>query len=512
MSHHSSSPAPAPPPLTTQQIDDLINSGKDPANTPGANWAILEGLTNSEITAEDISSQLQSITGATQSPASVAIEDFGGVTFKAMYDDFHNASGTLDNGNGATWHQIATSIYDASTTFQQALAAQEAQKGWVGKTHAAAKANMFQSLPAVATMAAGANALGLLIDAFANTIFQTRWYMESNGQPYADSLARWPNETDLINQTYNSFAQQVMKTVYAPNIASIASNNPGFPSPLKSTPQPPSNSNVPPPPTFNVPPPPAFNVPPPPGGLNGAPPPGGLNGAAPPPPLGGLAGSPLGGLAGSPSSGTSGLSSALGQGANGLAQPLQQALGAAQQGQGGAPAVGAPAGGAPALAPNGMNALAKPGAGPGGHGGGGGGAGIGSMGRDTLSPLGAPVGAPVGAASKGTELPGSGLSRPGVPAGAGGSSGGAPPPGGGGGQRGSTGKEHKANKALRRTKNGELVIGEVDAVVPVIGDDGPDEAEPAQRAPAPPAPQVPRPPVASSSRRPVAEQQTEVGR
>jgi len=67
------------------------------------------------------------------------------------------------------------------------------------------------------------------------------------------------------------------------------------------------------------------------------------------------------------------------------------------------------------------------------------------------------------------------MKRPGAPAGGGSGSG---SPGGGGagaGQRGQNEKEHKANKALRTKANGELVIGDVDAVVPVIGDDQPDQ-------------------------------------
>ncbi|OBA57206.1 hypothetical protein A5647_24320 [Mycobacterium sp. 1100029.7] len=84
--------------------------------------------------------------------------------------------------------------------------------------------------------------------------------------------------------------------------------------------------------------------------------------------------------------------------------------------------------------------------------------------------------------------------------------------GGGGGQRGPGAKEHKANKALRRKKNGELVLGEVDAVVPVIGDDGPQEVEPVQRPPSAPLPQMPRPPAPSNPRRTGSEQRTEVGR
>jgi hypothetical protein len=657
VSHHNKS-------LTPEQIDDLINSGKDPVNTPGANFGILESLTNSDVQKFDISNELQSITGTTQNPASVAVEDFSGVTFANMLNYFESASGTLDNGNGGAWQQIANSIIDASDTFQESLAAQEAQKDWVGKTHDAAIANITQSLPDLATTAGGANALGLLINAFARTIFQTQWYFISNDPAYSNSLTRWPNETDLINQAYNSYAQDVMNTVYAPNITSIASNNPGFGSSSQNNPSPPPadpNPNPPPPPpdpnptNLNPPPPPAdpnptnLNPPPPPADFNTpasllgsnsgintngspfTPPPnslanlpntagitnpltgsgslgagssdfalpntagitnpltgsgslgagssdfalpntagitnpltgsGGLGagssdfalpntagitnplgstanslGGSGNPlsssgnplggvgnslsssgnPLGGVGnslsssgnplggvGNPLGGAPGSPAtgSGASGLTSALGQAADGLEQPLQQALGAAQNHPG-----GAPGGGGPDLGPKGLDALANSGAGP-GHAGGGGGAGIGSQGHATLSP----PGAPVAAVGKGTDVPGSALARPGAPVGAGGSPGGAPPGGGGGGQRGSTSKEHKASKALRRKKNGELVIGEADAVVPVIGDDGQEEAEPPQHAPAPPAPQVPRPAAVGNPRRAAFEQRAEFGR
>jgi hypothetical protein len=679
VSHHNKS-------LTPEQIDDLINSGKDPVNTPGANFGILESLTNSDVQKFDISSEVQSITGTTQNPASVAVEDFSGVSFENMLNDFQPASGTLDNGNGGAWQQIAASIIDASDTFQESLAAQEAQKDWVGKTHDAAIANITQSLPDLATTAEGANALGLLINAFARTIFQTQWYFLSNAQAYGSSLSLWPNETDLINQAYNSYAQDVMNTVYAPNITSIASNNPGFGSSSQNNPSPPPadpNPNPPPPPAdpnptnLNPPPPladPNPNPPPPPAdpnptNLNPPPPPANFNTPAsllgsnsgintngspftPPPnslanlpnsggvtnpltgsanplggsgslgagssdfalpntagitnpltgsgslgagssdfalpntagitnplggsgslgagssdfalpntagitnplggsggpstgasdfalpnsagiinplgstansssgsgnplggsgnPLGGSgnplggSGNPLGGAPGSPAtgSGASGLTSALGQAADGLEQPLQQALGAAQNHPG-----GASGGGGPDLGPKGLDALANSGAGP-GHAGGGGGAGIGSQGHATLSP----PGAPVAAVGKGTDVPGSALARPGAPVGAGGSPGGAPPGGGGGGQRGSTSKEHKASKALRRKKNGELVIGEADAVVPVIGDDGQEDAEPPQHAPAPPAPQVPRPAAVGNPRRAAFEQRAEFGR
>jgi len=96
---------------------------------------------------------------------------------------------------------------------------------------------------------------------------------------------------------------------------------------------------------------------------------------------------------------------------------------------------------------------------------------------------------------------------PGVQAAGAGSGSGAPP--GGGGQRGPAGKEHKANKALRRKRNGELVVGEPDAVVPVIGDDGADTeaSEPLVPRLVPVAPAPARRPVpAAGARRPGAEQ------
>jgi hypothetical protein len=156
--------------------------------------------------------------------------------------------------------------------------------------------------------------------------------------------------------------------------------------------------------------------------------------------------------------------------------------------------------------PNGLDPAH--GAGPGGAHAGGGGAGIGGRGLDPSRP----AGVPVAGLGKGPALADVGASRLGAPgqaAGAGGSGSGAPP-GGGGGQRGPAGKEHKANKALRRKRNGEIVIGEPDAVVPVIGDDGADTeaAEPSVPHTAPPgaAPPARWSAPAASPRRPGAEQ------
>ena len=65
--------------------------------------------------------------------------------------------------------------------------------------------------------------------------------------------------------------------------------------------------------------------------------------------------------------------------------------------------------------------------------------------------------------------------------------GGGAPAGGGAGKN--DGKEHKANKALRTRKNGSDIVGDTDAVVPVLGDTSPPQAEEVQ--PTPPRRRIP---------------------
>ena len=71
---------------------------------------------------------------------------------------------------------------------------------------------------------------------------------------------------------------------------------------------------------------------------------------------------------------------------------------------------------------------------------------------------------------------------------------GAPGTGGGGpaaGGRGADGKEHKANKALKTRKNGSDIVGDADAVVPVVGDSAPPPADDKDGQQAPPRRRIP---------------------
>ena len=164
----------------------------------------------------------------------------------------------------------------------------------------------------------------------------------------------------------------------------------------------------------------------------------------------------------------SGIGSQAAQAGEPAAQAGEQALDQALKGNSGVP------GGVPGSGIKGLNGVGGPG---GGHVGvGGGGAGFGS-GR---GPAGMPVAAVTGktpsllAASGGGGPAAGGAGTPGAGSAGGGS------PSGAGGQRGPAGKEHKSNKALRTKKNGEVVIGDIDAVVAVLGEEPNEERTDAQ--------------------------------
>ncbi|WP_099041608.1 hypothetical protein [Mycobacterium neglectum] len=167
--------------------------------------------------------------------------------------------------------------------------------------------------------------------------------------------------------------------------------------------------------------------------------------------------------------------------ASGLANGLGKALGSATQAAKASP-TGLPsnAGKKPSL-PEGALQLGKGGASSGTAGKSGGGAGLGGLPKE-LSRL-------PGLAAAATQADGAGASRPAAGAGAGAMGPPGTPGGAGHGAGAAQGKEHKVNKALRSRQNGSEIAGEVDAVVPVIGEDhgqGAESGSPERRRP--PAP------------------------
>ncbi|WP_197376635.1 hypothetical protein [Mycolicibacterium baixiangningiae] len=164
------------------------------------------------------------------------------------------------------------------------------------------------------------------------------------------------------------------------------------------------------------------------------------------------------GTAGSPFEGVSSLLSGIMDGVNQIVETAQQGAAPQTPGLGGGPGLdGAPGG------PTG-----GPGDHPGGGGPGGGTAGPGKMHLPT-------AGAPVAAANL-NPLTYANALHPGIDSAQAGPAGGGAPAGGGqgGGGQGGQGKDHKGNRALRGSHHGEDLIGQPDAVVSVIGEDGAD--------------------------------------
>ena len=157
------------------------------------------------------------------------------------------------------------------------------------------------------------------------------------------------------------------------------------------------------------------------------------------------------------SDGASSLIGGIMDGVNQIVQTAEQGANPQAPGMGGGPGVDGTPGGPPDH--------------PGGGAGGGAGSGAAGPGKLHLAAAGAPV-----AAANLSSAAHPGVLHPGVDASQAGAAGGGSPSGGGhgGGGKGGEAKDHKGNKALRGNQNGQNVIGQPDAVVSVIGDDGAD--------------------------------------
>lgn len=415
---------------------------------------------------------------------------------------------------------VAPGIPQAAATMSQAIASatkdfqtslgllHSSADSWKGAAADAAVQNVTSSLPIPQAISDGASALGVLAQHFSATVANAKNQIVPIYGQYEADLHNYPEQADQIQQQYSTYAFNVMTSApgYEPNISNIATNNPGF--------------NAGPPPTVG-------------GGTGGA---GGGSGVTGGAGGGGVVSAGTGGLgsvgAGAgrssvavpsgnpggpagpetstpapqqsttsptstptdPPAGTyspasaaastpapagysgSGLSS-LGSSLQGLASPLQSALGQAMNaGKGGA---GAPPGANGLGKPPPEGKLAIGGKGSGGLGGGGAGGGAGAHGPALAKPASAP-----GTTAERTVAAGSraGLSAAPGSAGAGAPGAGAPAAGQQGGA--AAGANHQPSKALRRKRNGENLIGDADAVVPVLGEPAPAEDAKPEAAPA----------------------------
>ena len=401
-------------------------------------------------------------------PLTVAPGSFTTVSFQDVFDHMHPAGEDITSGHAEKWEAAANLMMGAVNNYQTFLDGMaESDNNLVGNTAAAAIANINSSFALIDGAAKAGQAMVHLAPAFGTTIGNVVREVINRKSDYDEDLNSWPDHRDEIKRGYDALAQAVM-TDYASNIGQISSRNPDMTG-GKTTPEHPG-------------PPAPANAPTDYGGGSG----GGGGG-------GGLSGSGSGTPTfKSPAKMTSALDpaslsqmpqakpqstmpelptdaltdaagaaqDAVGQATDAAKQALDQALGALNT----TPSPTLPEG-VLGLGPHGLNGAAAKGAGAGG-GVKGGGSGSGDGGRSV--PLARNANLSTAATTSGSAA--TPVARAGLSSGPGGAPGAGAPAAGHRGN-GADGTVHKANKALRRRKNGEDVMGGAGAVVAVVGAD-----------------------------------------
>ncbi|MHA3023898.1 hypothetical protein ACXPWS_26955 [Mycobacterium sp. BMJ-28] len=460
----------------------LDNWGEETLGLPGmfTDWTTYDGEYDPSKGKIDLSDMPG---GNPLKPLDVAPGSYTTVSFDDVYDHMKDAGEDITSGHGAIWETIANKMSQSVRDYRTFL---EGMKGsehnWVGSAADAAKQNIDASFVQLNGASQAATGMVHLSPAFATTIGNVVREVVHRKSDYDDDMNSWPEHRNEIKQEYDTLAQQVM-TNYAFNIGQIAARNPDLTGGV-ATPQNPG----PVAPTHRP------NI----GGGGGVGGGGGISagGAGKPdfkipdkltasPP--GLADPGKSDLSqqttpqsAMPELPTDALSDAAGAAKDAAGQAtdaVKQAVGQALSGINDPQSQGLPEG-MLGLGPNGLRGEAAKGLGAGGGAKGGGGPGMRS------APLARNMGVSAATPASGAGTPMQ-ASRAGLSGGAGsGSAGGAGAPAAGHRGGGADGSVHKANKALRRKKNGEEVIGATEAVVAVVGDEARELAEGPPTAPA----------------------------
>ncbi|MHC9297391.1 hypothetical protein ACRCUN_33455 [Mycobacterium sp. LTG2003] len=395
----------------------------------------------------------------------VVPENFVHVTFDEVSDHLTGPRiGGMGTGLAAAWGALRDAIATATDDFENALESLVKDKEhWNGDTKGAAFENVRASFREPTQVSLGAGAMETLLDGFTRTMDFVYDNIAPNREKYQHDLANYSGSGDEIKHAYDTFAQKVMNETYRPNIETIANNNPSFtgggPPDLGNNPGGPAG----------------------PGSLGGG---GGAPSGGPQTPDLGLPEIP------DPTIPTDVASPTTSPNLDGIADAAKNALGqmgdAAKQAADAAkeafqPPTGdeGPPEGVLGLGPTGIGTTKPPLGGAGGPKAGGG-SGIGMPraipNAKAVSGIPVPAAARMAAPAVGAGLGAMGAPGTGAPAAA---------------QRGdNNAKGHQVNKALKRKKNGQELVGDTDAIVPVIGADESAETTESERG----APAWPKPP------------------
>ncbi len=384
-------------------------------------------------------------------------DDFGNYTMDQAHADWDPASKDIAPNFVHIWKEISQHIASAKTAFNSALNGLNSEENpWTGATYDAAMANLSASFPEVDAISKGADAMSVLVDAFSRTIATSRSDVMGKYDAYRGDLASYPDYEDEIKSDYAPIVQKIMREGYTPYVRDVASKNPGFTTgktnqvtnvppgnapgvtgPGTSNPQTRSGSGVPTKPTYTGP----TNKP-----------------TSTDKPKTDTPSTPE--IPQIPTDAMSAATDAAKDAASQATDAAKDALGQALDAAKGNATPASPPEGVLGLGPNGLrDALTKAAA----NGSRGATSGAGQS-PTTAKPPSSPSSA-VKANTTGTST----APRASISSGSSGSPGAGAPAAG---QRGGANeKEYKANKALRRKKNGESVVGDTNAVVAVVGDE-----------------------------------------
>ncbi|OBB97176.1 hypothetical protein A5779_15585 [Mycolicibacterium peregrinum] len=372
-----------------------------------------------------------------------------------------NAVEKATDGHNAIWEDIANKLSQAVRDYKVFLdgMGSDSDNNWQGKTAESANKNIDSSFKQIDGASKSATAMVTLSPAFGEAIGNVVKEVVNRKDDYQDDWDSWPEHREEIKREYDALAQSVMKD-FAFNIGQIATRNPdltgGTTTPEHPGPTAPGQTS----PNYGGPSGTGAGTP---SKGSGAPDFSGLkNNTTKPnfdptkqttPQNTNTPSLPTDGLTDGLSDAANAAKDAASQGLDAAKQALDQALGNGQN----PPALPE---GVLGLGPKGLSNAAKGTAA---------GSGRGSSGPGPrTSPLARNAGTATPAATKGTGAPTT-AARSGISAGSGSPGAGAPAAGHRG--NGADGSVHKANKALRRKKNGEDVMGDAEAVVAVVGDD-----------------------------------------
>lgn len=180
--------------------------------------------------------------------ATVILEVFDTVGFREAHDAVE-AAGNVAPDHQAAWHEVSNSVLANVQHFLDSLDALESAGGWQGDTHDAAIKNVTASLDKARDVASVMSSVGSLVGNFDWMMRSTRGYLDQWMNQYEQDLHDFPNQTDVVNESYSLYARQVMKKFYSPAIDTLAKKNPDFDAihqtdtPTTTQPSPPSPPN-----------------------------------------------------------------------------------------------------------------------------------------------------------------------------------------------------------------------------------------------------------------------------